>query len=119
MKSGLWRRLPVLLVVLLGAFLWRGGFGLLPFERTVVFRLPASYAQVRELELQLWEDGELLKREVRTVANGLTAEPQMKLTLGRGAHRAVVTWKEAGQDKSVLWTKDFDPKDTETIVLSE
>jgi len=118
-KSGLWKRLPLLLFVGLGIFLWRGGFGLLPVDRTVVFRLPAPYGQLRELELEIWEGKELLKQSQLLLPNGLTAEPQMTVPLSRGPHRAVARWKVSGQDAPQVWTRDFDPGTAETVVLSD
>ena len=117
MKSGLWKRLPVLLFVAAGIFLWKGGLGLLPTDRTVIFRLPASYADVRQLKLEVWEDGALLKRSELNLPKGLSTEPQMTVPLAKGPHHAVAMWKIEGKPESVKWAKDFDPGSADTVVL--
>jgi hypothetical protein len=64
MKDGLFRhpflqRVPLLLLVAAGAFLWRSA--LFPQPRTLVWELPASMAVARA-EVQLWKGSALVSR---------------------------------------------------------
>ena len=40
------RRLPFLIVGLIGIWLWQGGLGLVPLEHTFVWKVPAPSATV-------------------------------------------------------------------------
>lgn len=112
------RLLPLAIVLLGGLFLWRtGAFGLFPTDRTLVWRLPVSYGEVRGLELQVWHDGELLKREEQRFEAGLVGEPSVKLPLAAGVHRAVATVRLHGRGEPLGFSKDFDPGDGEAVVL--
>jgi hypothetical protein len=92
------RRLgPLVLVglVALGAFFWRGGLGLLPVERTLVWKVRGEFGSIRRVELQLYDGEKLLKREELQTPSGLTLEPTQKLLLGRGTYTArVLVWRE-------------------------
>jgi hypothetical protein len=64
MKEGLFRhpflqRLPLLLLVVAGVFLWRSA--LFPQPRTLVWELPAATAVARA-EVQLWKGSTLMAR---------------------------------------------------------
>jgi hypothetical protein len=112
------RLLPLAIVLLGGLFLWRtGAFGLFPIDRTVIFRLPVSYGEVRRLELQIWEGDALLKREEFTYAAGIVGEPSVKVPLGSGPHRAIATLSLHAQPGTVGFQKDFDPQGNETVVV--
>ena len=68
--------LPMALMLGVGLFVWRSGlFGVLPTDRTVVWRLPVSYREVRKLELQVWGGEELLKRAELNFTSGIGGEP--------------------------------------------
>jgi hypothetical protein len=84
------RMLPVVLVALLGAYLWRGGFGLLPVERELTFRLWGDFAAIRRVETQLYDGETLLERSQLETANGATFEPTVKLALKKGTYRGLV-----------------------------
>jgi hypothetical protein len=92
------RRLgPLVLVglVALGAFFWRGGLGLLPVERTLVWKVRGDFGSIRRVELQLYDGEKLLKREDLKTPSGLTLEPTQKLMLGRGKYNArLLVWRE-------------------------
>lgn len=105
--------------VLGGALLfWRTGmFGLLPTDRTLVWRLPVSYGEVRKLELQVWDRDDLLKVEERSFEAGLTAEPELKVPLAKGTHRAIANVWLSGGAQSRGFQKEFDPGSDETIVI--
>lgn len=112
------RLIPLAIVLLGGLFLWRtGGLGLFPIDRTVIFRLPVSYGEVRRLELQIWNDAELLKREEFTYAAGIVGEPTIKIPLGSGTHRAIATATLLHETASVGFQRDFDPAGDETVVV--
>lgn len=112
------KRIPVLLMLGVGLLVWRTGlFGFLPTDRTLVWRLPASYAEVRKLELQVWDGEELLKREELSFPAGLSADPSFRLSLKAGAHRAIANaWlKSAAEPRA--YHLDFDPGGEETVFL--
>jgi hypothetical protein len=101
----------------LGIILWRGAFGFLPIERTITWRLPVAAADVRRMEVQLWQDGELLKREDFAVKQGLFDEPTTRLPLSRGPHRALVlVWSDGGETPRTF-ERLFDPEDAPALVL--
>lgn len=112
-------RLLVMAAVLGGALLfWRTGlFGLLPTDRTVVWRFPVSYGEVRKLELQVWEDAELLKREEQLFEAGIVGEPSLKVPLAKGPHRAIAMVWLMNAGSPVGFQQDFDPRSDETVVI--
>jgi hypothetical protein len=90
-----WKRLPLFAVALLGLWLWQGGGGLVPVERTLIWKLPGAYATVRRLELQLWDAERLLMRIEQETPRGLGLDPERKLVLERGSYRSeAVIWRE-------------------------
>lgn len=105
--------------VLGGALLfWRTGlFGVLPTDRTLVWRLPVSYGEVRKLELQIWGEEDLLKVETRSYEAGLVGEPELKVPLAKGPHRAIATVWLAGTSEARGFQKEFDPGSDESIVI--
>lgn len=98
MKHGWTRRLgPLLLVglVVFGAFLWRGGLGLLPVERELLWQVPGDFASVRRLELQLYQGASLLKREELAAPGGLTFAPTTRVVLARGTYQGrILVWRQ-------------------------
>jgi hypothetical protein len=111
------KRLPFLLMLAVGLVLWRGGFGWLATERTLTWRLPVPYAEVRRLELQVWDGEVLVQRQELSTPAGLTAEPETKLPMTRGAHRAVASAWLRGGNPPVSFQKDFDPGAEASVVL--
>ncbi len=118
MKSR-WSRLLVLGAVLGGALLfWRTGmFGLLPTDRTLVWRLPVSYGEVRKLELQVWDQADLLKVEERSFEAGLVGEPELKVPLSKGPHRAIANVWLSSSAEPRGFQKEFDPGSEETVLI--
>ena len=91
------KRLPLLLVLLAGVFLWRGGFGLLPIEREITWRLWGDFASIRRVEVQLYDGEELLKREQLELPNGAGFEPTSRVPLKKGTYRGLVmVWRADG-----------------------
>jgi hypothetical protein len=78
------KRLPLVVVAVLGVFLWRGGLGLLPVERTIVWTVPAG---VEHADLQLYDGDTLLARQE---LKDPRVEPVMKLSLRKGTYRGLV-----------------------------
>ena len=92
---------PIVLLVLvgLGAFLWKGGLGLLPVERTLVWKVPGEFASVRRLEMRLYEGSTLLKADELFTPQGLNVEPTQKLVLERGQYQAELSvWREGAAE---------------------
>lgn len=110
------KRLPFLILLGLGFVLWRSGFGFLASERTITWRLPLQYADVRRLEVQIWDQDSLLGRQEFTSPAGLTSEPELKLPLKRGQHRAVASvWlADAG---TASFQQGFDPGSDTSLVI--
>jgi len=110
------RRWPLLLMAVLGVLLWRGGFGVLPMERELVWQLPVSYAEVRAVDLQVWDGETLLKRERRRFEHGVSEELRTTVPLVRGTKRflAAVELVDGGTPG---WTVERDPADERTLVM--
>ncbi len=98
-KASLLSRLPFVVVVVVGIFFWRGGLGLLPAERELIWRVPGPYSTVRRVEVQVYQGDELLKREEWALPNGLNLDPTEKLSLREGEYRAnLLVWREGKTD---------------------
>jgi hypothetical protein len=81
--------LPVLAIAALGAWLWKGAFGLLPAERELSWAVPGEWAPIRAVEMQLYDGETLIKREELSTPNGLMREPVQKVALkGRVKYQA-------------------------------
>lgn len=112
------KRRLVFLVMLGGSLaLWKGGFGFLPTERTVTFRLPVEAGNVRRFELQVWDETALLVRREEEAAGGLDREPALSVPLVRGPHRAIATVWLASGVQSRTFQLDFDPASDDEVVL--
>lgn len=103
------KRLLLLVPLGLALFLWQGGLSLFPVERTITWNLGGDFRSIRRAELQLYRDGELLKREQLEFPDGATFEPSSKLSLKGGSYRALVMIWRNGEDvevKDVLFSVD-------------
>ncbi len=91
----LWKRLPFVVVGVVGLWFWQGGGGVVSTEHTIVWKVPGAYATVKKVEAQLWEGDELLTRfELETPA-GLSMDPERALTLKRGKYRSeLLVWRD-------------------------
>ncbi len=112
-------KLLVMAIVLGGGLLlWRtGAFGVFPTDRTIVWRLPVSYGEVRKLELQVWGEEELLKREELEYPAGIVGEPSLKVPLSAGPHRAIANVWLMGAKGAIGFSAPFDPRGDEAIVI--
>jgi hypothetical protein len=114
-----WKKIIPMAILLGGGLLiWRTGlFGALPTDRTVVWRFPVSYGEVRKLELQVWDREDLLKREELNFASGIVGEPSFKVPLSSGPHRAIATVWLKDQPQPVAFQREFNPGSDEAIVV--
>ena len=123
MNSQWSRRLgPLMLLGLaaLGAFLWRGGFDLLPVERELVWKVPGAFATIRRVDLQLYQGTTLLKREELTTPRGLAVEPSSKLVLARGDYEArVLVWREGSESPEAQTTPVHVGAETVVVVRAD
>jgi hypothetical protein len=111
------KRLPFFAFLALGALLWRGGFGFLATDRTLTWRFPVPYAEVRRVDVQVWSGEELLKRVELATPSGLSVEPECTVPLARGTHTAIGTvWLADGGDRS--FQRDFDPAMQREVVVA-
>ncbi len=87
-KHPLMKRLPLLLLVALGLWLWKGSD--VP-ERELVWRLDGpGWSDIRALEFQVKaEDGELLKREEHRFQGSAPGSITQKMALPSGSYRGV------------------------------
>ncbi|MBK7858896.1 MAG: hypothetical protein IPJ65_09815 [Archangiaceae bacterium] len=88
-KSPLWRLLLVLAAGV-GIFFWRGGLGLLPVERSLTWKLPGAFGDIRRVDVQLYDGDSLLERTVLETPNGATFEPVTKVMLRGGEYRGLL-----------------------------
>ncbi|GHG95674.1 hypothetical protein [Comamonas sp. JC664] len=99
-KSALAKRLPLLLLVGLGLYLWQvTGTP----ERDVAFQLAGpGWASVRAVDLQISDaEGKLLKREERFFPSGPPPELAYKVDLPEGTWDAELFVKREGSDARV------------------
>lgn len=99
-KSALAKRLPLLLLVALGLYLWQvTGTP----ERDVAFQLAGpGWASVRAVDLQISDpEGQLLKREERFFPTGPPPELTYKVDLPEGTWDAALFVKREGSDARV------------------
>ena len=97
-RSPLLVRLPLIIAVGFGFWLWKGGGGLLITERQLVFRMPSDRADLKRFEWQLYSpEGALLKSEdLAFTSMGAPAELTAKVQLKQGPYSLkVFRWYEA------------------------
>ena len=110
--------LPLAVLLGVGLLLWRTGlFGFLPTDRTVVWRFPVPYGEVRKVEMQLWAGEELLKQQQLILPTGLVGEPSFKFPLASGPHRAIASVWLKDQPEALGFQLEFDPGSEEAIVI--
>ncbi len=107
----------MLVVLGLALFVWKNGFGYFATDRRIEWQVPASYADVRELELQLWRGEALLKREELIFGEaGISMSLETSLPLARGRHHALARVRlKNGQTQ--LYRAEFDPANEATVLI--
>ena len=111
------RFLPLLLVLGGGLLLWNTGlFGVFPTDRSVVWRFPVSYRDVRSVDLQIWDGETLLKHEELRTPEGLTSEPTFSIPLSRGTHKAIARLELAGGEIRGF-QRDIEAGTDETLLI--
>jgi hypothetical protein len=115
--SGWQRRLPLVIAVIVGTLVWKGGFGVFATTREVTWRLNVPYAEIRRVELQIWREAQLLRREERMFPNGVSEELRQEVVLRNGPHRALAqVWlRDAAEPR--VFSRNFDPEAHESLVL--
>lgn len=115
--SQLRRRLPLVIALIVGTIVWKGGFGFFATSREVTWRFNVPYADVRKVDLQVWRDETLLRREERSFPSGVSEELKQQIVLRSGPHRAVaMVWlKDAAQPR--VFEKSFDPAGADALVI--
>jgi hypothetical protein len=91
------RRLPLLLIALVGVWLWQAGAR----ERQIIWRLPFERVDVEQVEIQLrTEDGELIERRINYAP--VPAELTQKVSLAEGRYLAQLFIQRRGKEAQVL-----------------
>ena len=111
------KRIPFLIAAAIGFFLWQGGFGFLATERQLVWRLPVSHADIRKIDLQLWDGETLLVREEKFVGDGLKSEPNTTIALRPGRYRSIASVWIADASAPRVFEREFDAESKSTIVV--
>jgi hypothetical protein len=100
--TALWKRLPFIVVGVLGIWLWQGGGGFVAVEHSLVWKVPGAYGSVRRVEFQLWDGEQLLIRGEQETPRGLNLDPERKLSIKRGSYRSeLLVWREGRSDPEV------------------
>ncbi|MFL5318223.1 MAG: hypothetical protein ACJ790_01105 [Myxococcaceae bacterium] len=120
-RGQLWKRLPLVIIVALGIWLWRGGGGLVAADHELVFQMPEDRGQVRRFEYQLYDpEGTLLKREEFELPSGAESELRSpnKLPLKDGPYTVkVFRWVEGGA-ASIGSNQSVDVDREEQVVIA-
>ncbi|MCU0700530.1 MAG: hypothetical protein MUC96_28810 [Myxococcaceae bacterium] len=116
-SSPLRRRLPLILALVIGTIVWRGGFGFFATTREVTWRLEIPYGEVRKVSLEIWNEGQLVRREERSTPTGLSSELRQEVVLRRGQHRARARVWLGGAAEPREFGTVFDPGEASALVL--
>ncbi len=106
----------MLLILGLGLFVWKNGFGLLATERQVEWRFPIAYANIRSVDLQLWLGESLIKREERTFERGVSETIEYSVPMTRGVHRAIAVVRTR-DGASRTFRTELDPQSNPRVVV--
>ncbi|MFZ5471789.1 MAG: hypothetical protein ACOZIN_20360 [Myxococcota bacterium] len=69
--------------------------------RELVWQLPGERASIREVEIQIYDEGELLKREVLSYPAGLSFDIVQKMSLRDGQYPARVFVRREGRTENI------------------
>ncbi|MBX7116697.1 MAG: hypothetical protein K1X64_20395 [Myxococcaceae bacterium] len=117
-RSPLLVRLPLIVALILGAWLWKGGFGLLPADRELTWKLGGDYASIRRVELQVWDGQEMLTREEFSMPKGAMNDPSQKLSLRKGEYNAkIFVWRD-GVEAPAVRAGAFYVGDEKTVTVN-
>jgi hypothetical protein len=96
-RPSLLRRLPILLVLAAGVWLWKGGGGFFPSSREILWELPDDRASIRELDIQIADSkGAVVKRDQFFFHGAPPREVLEKARLTPGDYAARVFIKREG-----------------------
>jgi hypothetical protein len=118
LRRGLLKRLPLLIVLAAGVWLWKGGGGWFPVQREIVWNLGEDSGSIQELDIQLADaTGKLLKRDQRFFHGAHPGQVVESIKLSRGDYPArVFIRRDAGGSEQQLSTT-VHVGDDETVVL--
>lgn len=103
------RRIPLIIALIAGAVVWKGGLGYFATARDVTWRVALPYGDIRKVELQIWRDDVLLRREERSFPTGIASELRQDVVMRTGPHRALAkVWMKDAVDPRVF-ERRFDP----------
>lgn len=115
-RSALFVRLPLILSVVFGLWIWRGGGGLVIAERELVFQMPADRADLKRFEFQLYEGEALIKRgEYSFTSMGAPADLRSKIQLKQGAYPVKLFSWYGSEPKAVI--QEVRVADEEQVVV--
>ena len=116
MRKSWLRRLPLLIVVAVGVWLWRAGA--FPQEREIVWQLGPS-ASAHELEIQILdEQGALLAREQLFFHKSAPRDVIQKVRLADGAYRARLFIRRGPADREEQHTLSLRLQGPDTVVAT-
>lgn len=112
------RRVPLILALLIGTFVWKGAFGLFATTRTVTWRFQVPYGDVRRVDLQVWRETALLRRVTLEFPRGADRELSHEAVMRAGQHRGVASLWLAGSPEPQTYALDFEVGSDDVVVLA-
>jgi hypothetical protein len=101
-RQALIKRAPLLLLLLGVLFVWQGGFGLWPVERSITWKLWGDYGSIRRVDIQVYEGDAVLSRAQLEYPNGVMMDPSTKVFLKQGQYAAkVFVWRAGAENPEV------------------
>lgn len=116
--GGGWRRrIPLVLALLAGTFVWQGGFGLFATSRAVTWRFQVPYGEIRRVELEVQREGVVLRRTAYEFPRGADTELSQEVVMRRGPHLAKASIWLGTEGQPRLFQATFDPGTRDALVL--